>query len=64
MNKQMCEELTSEQITNAKPLCDMIRGVPNGKRQVFELVALAYLNGIETGVAYAENIRPNLLITR
>lgn len=64
MDKEKSKDLTVDQITDAKRLCDVVRGVPNNKRQVFELVMLAYLNGIEAGVAYAENMTPNLLITR
>lgn len=64
MNREKSEALTYEQITDARRLCDVIRGVPNGKRQIFELVMLAYLNGIETGVAYAEDTSKNLLTIR
>lgn len=44
MNKEKSKDLTVDQITDAKRLCDVIRGVPNSKRQVFELVMLAYLD--------------------
>lgn len=54
MNKAN-EPLTSGQITDARRLCEVIKGVPGKKRPVFELIMLAYMNGMEAGAAYAKD---------
>lgn len=58
MGKNKNEPLTSEQLTDAKRLCEVIKGVPGGKRPIFEIVMLAYMNGMEAGAAYAKDIIP------
>ena len=57
MGKTKNETLTSEQITDARRLCEVIKGVPSGKRPIFEIVMLAYMNGMETGIMYAQNTK-------
>ena len=49
------ESLTSGQITDARRVCEVIKDVPGEKRPIFEIVMLAYMNGMEAGVAYAED---------
>jgi hypothetical protein len=56
MSRTTNEPLTSEQITDARRLCDVIKGVPGGKRPLFEIVMLAYMNGMEAGAAYAKDM--------
>lgn len=56
MSRAKNEPLTSEQITDARRLCDVIKGVPGGKRPLFEIVMLAYMNGMEAGAAYAKDM--------
>lgn len=56
MGKAKNEPLTSEQITDARRLCEVIKGVPGGKRPIFEIVMLAYMNGMEAGAAYAKDM--------
>lgn len=60
----MNEDLTSEQITDAKRLCDVIKSVPDGKRPLFEAVMLAYMNGMEAGAAYAKDMTLTASATR
>ncbi|SHO50162.1 hypothetical protein [Anaerocolumna xylanovorans] len=64
MGKVNNEPLTSEQITDAKRLCEVIRGVPGGKRPIFEIVMLAYMNGMEAGAAYAKDVTPTTAARR
>lgn len=47
--------LNSGQITDARRLCEVIKDVPSGKRPIFEIAMLAYMNGMEAGVAYAKD---------
>lgn len=56
MGKVKNEPLTSEQITDARRLCEVIKGVPGGKRPIFEIVMLAYMNGMEAGAAYVKDM--------
>lgn len=56
MVKTNNEPLTSGQITDARRLCEVIKGVPGKKRPVFEIVMLAYMNGMEAGAAYAKDM--------
>lgn len=49
------EKPTQEQLNGAEKLCQVIAGVPSGKRQIFEAVMLAYMNGMEAGIAYAKD---------
>lgn len=49
------EPLTSGQITDARRLCEVIKGVPGEKRPIFEIVMLAYMNGMEAGAAYVKD---------
>jgi len=58
MGKTKNEPLTSEQITDARRLCEVLKKVPDGKRPMFEIVMLAYMNGMEAGVAYAQDMKP------
>lgn len=50
------EPLSSEQITDAKRLCEVIKGGSNEKRPMFEMVMMAYMNGMEAGAAYKKDI--------
>lgn len=45
---------TPEQISDAEKLCQLINSVPEGKRSVFSIVILAYINGMEAGMVYAQ----------
>ena len=49
--------LSSEQISDARKLAELISKVPYAKRPAFEAVTLAYMQGMEAGIAYAENTR-------
>lgn len=51
------EVLSSEQISDARKLAELISKVPDAKRPVFEAVTLTYMQGMEAGIAYAENTR-------
>lgn len=64
MSRTTNEPLTSEQITDARRLCDVIKGVPGGKRPLFEIVMLAYMNGMEAGAAYAKDMTRSATATR
>lgn len=64
MGKTKKESLTSEQITDARRLCEVIKGVPGGKRPLFEIVMLAYMNGMEAGAAYAKDMTRSATATR
>lgn len=55
MGKAKNEHLTSEQITDARRLCEVIKGVPGRQRPIFEIVMLAYMNGMEAGAAYVKD---------
>lgn len=57
MGKTKNEPLTSGQITDARRLCEVIKGVPGGKRPIFEIVMLTYMNGMEAGMMYAQNTK-------
>ena len=57
MGKTKNEPLTSEQITDARRLCEVIKGIPSGKRTMFEIVILTYMNGMEAGMMYAQNTK-------
>lgn len=47
--------LSSEQISDARKLAELISKVPDAKRPVFEVVTLAYMQGMEAGIAYAKD---------
>lgn len=51
------EILSSEQISDARKLAELISKVPDAKRPAFEAVTLAYIQGMEAGITYAENAR-------
>ena len=55
MNQE--KEYTPEQISNAEELCELINSVPEGKRGIFSIVMLAYMNGMEAGMVYAQDAR-------
>lgn len=48
---------TPDQISNAEELCKLINSVPEGKRGIFSIVMLAYMNGMEAGMVYAQDAR-------
>ena len=48
---------TPEQISDAEKLCQLINSIPEGKRSVFSVVMLAYMNGMEAGMVYAQDAR-------
>ena len=43
MGKTKKESLTSEQITDARRLCEVIKGVPGGKRPLFEIASAVWI---------------------
>lgn len=47
--------LSSEQISDARKLAELISKVPDAKRPAFEVVTLAYIQGMEAGIAYAKD---------
>lgn len=49
--------LSSEQISDARKLAELISKVPDAKRPAFETATLAYMQGMEAGIAYAKNTR-------
>ena len=55
MNRE--KEYTPEQISNAEELCELINSVQEGKRGIFSIVMLAYMNGMEAGMVYAQDAR-------
>jgi hypothetical protein len=57
MGDKKNESLTVEQITDARRLCEVIKGVAGNKRPIFEIVMLAYMNGMEAGVAYVKDLK-------
>ena len=56
MEKMKNGLLTSEQIIDARRLCEVIKGVSENKRTMFEFAILTYINGMEAGMMYAQNI--------
>lgn len=55
---------TQEQLNGAEKLCQVIASVPSGKRQMFEAVVLAYMNGMEAGIAYCKDMTLSAMATR
>lgn len=49
------KELTPDQLSDPKHLSEIINSVSSGKRSIFESVMLAYLNGMEAGMAYGKD---------
>lgn len=49
------KELKEDQISDAKHLSEIINSVSSGKCSIFESVMLAYLNGMEAGMAYGKD---------
>lgn len=47
--------LSSEQISDARKLAELISKVSDAKRPAFEVVTLAYMQGMEAGIAYAKD---------
>lgn len=47
--------LSSEQISDARNLAELISKVPDANRPAFETVTLAYMQGMEAGIAYAKD---------
>ena len=45
------KEYTPDQITDAEKLCKLMRNFSEPKRLLFRVSAMAYLNGIEAGIA-------------
>lgn len=42
---------TPDQISDAEKLCQLLQKIPDAKRQMFSISALAYMNGFEAGIA-------------
>lgn len=57
MDKKNKNGYTTEQISDAERMCQLINSVPEGKRSIFSVVILAYMNGMETGMVYAQDAR-------
>ncbi len=45
---------TLEQIRDAEKMCQLMQKVPDAKRQIFSVSVLAYMNGMEAGMVYAQ----------
>ena len=58
------EVLSSEQISDARKLAELISKVPDAKRPAFEAVTLAYMQGMEAGIAYAKDMTRSATATR
>lgn len=52
---------TSEQISNAEKLCQLINSVSEGKRNIFSAVMLAYMDGMEAGIVYAQDAKAAII---
>ena len=57
MGKENKNGYTPEQISDAEKLCQLINSIPEGKRSDFSVVMLAYMNGMEAGMVYAQDAR-------
>ena len=57
MGKENKNGYTPEQISDAEKLCQLINSIPEGKRSVFSVVMLTYMNGMEAGMVYAQDAR-------
>lgn len=50
-------DYTPEQISDAEKLCQLINSISEGKRNIFCAVMLAYMNGMEAGIVYAQGAK-------
>lgn len=41
---------TPDQISDAEKLCQLLQKIPDTKRQIFSISALAYMSGFEAGI--------------
>lgn len=57
VNMNQVKDYTPEQISDAQKMCELINSVPKGKRGIFSVVMLAYMNGMEAGMVYAQDAR-------
>lgn len=44
-------EYAPEQIADAEKLCQRMQGIPAERRQLYTYTLLAYMNGVEAGIA-------------
>ncbi len=44
------KEYTQDQIKDAEKMCQLIQKVPDEKRQMFSVSAIAYMSGFEVGL--------------
>lgn len=51
------KDYTPEQLSDAQKMCELIKSLPDGKRTIVSIVMMAYMNGIEAGMAYAQDTR-------
>lgn len=49
----LAKEYTPDQISDAEKLCQLMRDIPDGRRDFISFAIMAYMNGIETGMMYA-----------
>lgn len=52
---------TSEQTFNAEKLCQLINSVSESKRNIFSAVMLAYMDGMEAGIVYAQDAKAAII---
>lgn len=51
------KEYTLEQIADAEKLCQLIQRVPESQHRLFAVSMIAYMNGIEAGIALERDER-------
>ena len=49
------KDYTPEQINDVEKLCQIMQKVPDAKRQMFSVSALAYVNGLKAGIALGQD---------
>lgn len=50
-------DYTSEQVSNAEEFCELFNSIPKDKRGFVGIFMMAYMNGIESGMMYAQEIK-------
>lgn len=51
------KDYTPEQVADAKKLCELINKIPAENRTFISIFMLAYMNGMEAGMMYAQNTK-------
>lgn len=53
----LAKEYTPDQISDAEKLCQLMRDIPDGRRQLYAVSMMAYMSGCEAGAALERNAR-------